>query len=476
MNTEAAAQKSTFAWLNATQFLGALNDNVFRWLILFFLIGKLGADKSDDISQLIGVIFVVPFLLFTPLAGKLADRFSKSRIIVLTKVWELGLMSCACAALFMGWTYAMYALIFAMCTQSAFFGPCKYGIIPELVPRDRLGPANASIQGLTYLAVVLGTAGAGLLSQMSSQNYGKAGFACVALAVIGLGASFRIEKTRPIGQKNPSSLFFIKDVVVTLKSIWSDKPLVMAVFASAFFMLLGGFLQMNLIPYGMQTLGFDESQSSYLFVIAAVGIGIGSFIAGRLSGRSVELGIVPVGALGLAIMSLVLAGLNADHKFLIFGTIALMGVCAGLFIVPIQALIQLRSPDATRGEVVAASGFIGWVGVLLAAGLLALLTKVLLLTSSQCFLALGVLTLILACLAIWKLPDFLVRFVIMVITKTLYRIRLVNPERLPASGPALLVPNHASRVDALLIGSCGQRRIRFVMSREIFEASKLKFL
>ncbi|NQV33463.1 MAG: MFS transporter [Phycisphaeraceae bacterium] len=476
MDTKATTHKGTFAWLAATQFLGALNDNIFRWLILFFLIGKLGADQSSRLSVMIGVLFVIPFLLFTPVAGKLADRFSKSHIIVLTKVWELGLMTCACLALFLDWTYAMYALLFAMCTQSAFFGPCKYGIIPELVSRDRLSQANASIQGLTYLAVVLGTAGAGLLSQMSSQDYGKAGFACVGLAVIGLFVSFRIQKTPPIGQKNPSSVFFVKDVVDTMKSIWPDKALVMAVFASAYFMLLGGFLQLNLIPYGIHTLGFNESQSAYLFVIAAVGIGVGSFIAGRLSGRSVELGIVPLGALGLATMSIVLAGLNADHKFLIFATIALMGVSSGLFIVPVQALIQLRSPDATRGQIVAASGFIGWVGVLLAAGLQGTLTELLHLTSSESFLVLGLLTLVLAGLALWKLPDFFVRFVFMAITKTLYRIKVVNWDRIPASGPALLVPNHVSWVDAVLIGTCGQRRVRFIMSRDIFEASKLKFL
>lgn len=476
MDTKTNSQKSTFAWLNTTQFLGALNDNIFRWLILFFLINRFGADQTSRLSQLIGAIFVVPFLLFTPFAGKLADRFSKNRIIVLTKVWELGLMTVACVALFMGWTVAMYALLFAMCMQSAFFGPCKYGIIPELVTRERLSPANALIEGFTYLAIVLGTAGAGLLAKLTNQNYGMAGLACVGLAVIGLLASLRIERTLPLGQKNPSSLFFVKDVVRTVKDIWPDNALVMAVFASAFFTLLGGFLQMNLIPYGMQALGLSESNSAYLFVIAAVGIGIGSFIAGRLSGRSVELGIVPFGALGLAATSLALAGLNANHTAIVFVVITIMGISAGLFIVPIHALVQLRSPDATRGQIVAASGFLGWVGVLVAVGLLALLTEVFRLSSSQCFLVLGLLTFVLAGLALKKLPDFFVRFMFMLITKTLYRIKVVNWNRIPTSGPALLVPNHASWVDAVLIGTCGQRRVRFVMSREIFNASKLKFL
>ena len=479
MNNAEVEPRGSFAWLNATQFLGALNDNIFRWLILFFLISKLGADQTNRLSQLIGVIFVVPFLLFTPFAGKLADRFSKSSIIVLTKVWELGLMTVACVALFLGWTYAMYALIFAMCTQSAFFGPCKYGIIPELVHRDRLSPANALIEGFTYMAVVLGTVGAALLLYLTSQHYGKAGMACVALAAIGLVTSIRIEKTTPLGQKTPSSVFFVKDVAQTLKDIWPDNALVMAVFASAFFMLLGGFLQMNLIPYGVQILGLKEDdlyQSAYLFGIAAVGIGIGSFIAGRLSGRSVELGIVPLGALGLAGTSLALAGLNADHTYIIYSVIALMGISAGLFIVPVHALVQLRSPDATRGQIVATSGFIGWVGVLAAAGLLFVLTEVLHLGASQCFLVLGLLTFVLAGLALWKLPDFLVRFALVILTRTLYRIKVVNAENLPTEGPALLVANHVSWVDALLIGSTGQRRIRFVMSREIFAASKLKWL
>ena len=468
--------KGSFAWLNTTQFLGALNDNVFRWLILFFLIDHFGKERSDALSLTIAIIFVIPFLLFTPFAGKLADRFSKRSIIVLTKVWELGLMACACVALYLGWTYVMYGLLFAMCMQSAFFGPCKYGIVPELVKQERLSQANALLEGFTYLAVVLGAAGAGQLERLLGQNYATAALCCVGMAVIGLLSSFRIAHTRARGQQSSASLFFIRDVWRTLRDIRSDSALVMAVSASAFFMLLGGFLQINLIPYGVQTLGLSKAQSTDLFMIAAIGIGVGSFLAGRLSGRNVEIGIIPMGALGLALASLLLSVLSPNARIPIYVCIVVLGLSAGLFIVPVHALIQLRSPDEKRGQIVAASNFIGWVGILASAGLLGVLTKVLGLSPDQTFLVLGMLTLGLALFAVWKLPDFLVRFPLVILAKTLYRIKVVNPENVPTQGPALLVSNHVSWVDALLIGSTGQRRIRFVMSREIFAASRLKWL
>ena len=476
MQKNNTTSKGTLTWLNATQFLGALNDNIFRWLILFFLIDQFGKNRSEFLSQTIGITFVIPFLLFTPLAGKLADKFSKRTIIIATKAWELGLMIFACAALYMGWTYAMYVLIFAMCMQSAFFGPCKYGIIPELVKPERLSQANALVDGSTYLAVVLGTAGAGLLTNITQENYTLASLTCIVLAVAGLLASFKIQKTEPAGSKNTGSLFFIKDVWCTLKSIKSDQTLIMTISASAFFMLLGGFLQMNLIPYGVKIMGLSQDNSAYLFVIAAVGIGIGSFAAGRISGRNVEIGIIPMGALGLAVFSLILSQLNANAHISIFICIAALGMSAGLFIVPVHALIQQRSPKDKLGQVIAASGFLGWTGVLLSALLLYIITEIFHLSPSQAFMVLGILTLVLAGFAIYKLPDFLIRFVLVILTRTIYRIKIVNPENIPVNTPALLVPNHVSWVDALLISSTGQRRIRFVMSREIYQISKLKWL
>ena len=205
MNAVQQNQASTFGWLNATQFLGALNDNTFRWLVVFCLIGIEGEAEAALIAQKIGVTFVLPFLIFTPLAGKLADRFSKQAIIVKAKAAEIGIMLFACVALALGWSTMLYGVLFLMCVQSAFFGPCKYGIVPELVKREQLSRANAQLEGLTYLAVVCGIVTASLLSQVSQRQYALAGLACVVLSVAGFWTSFPISSgTEPQLHVTPS--------------------------------------------------------------------------------------------------------------------------------------------------------------------------------------------------------------------------------------------------------------------------------
>jgi len=458
----------SFSWHNATQFLGALNDNIFRWLIIFFLIGTYGDDRASGITAVVGAVFVVPFLLFTAFAGKLADKFSKSRIIVSVKVAEVVVMAAGAAAFMLGSPVGIYIVLFLMCTQSAFFGPSKYGIVPELVEGEQLSRANSFLEAMTYSAIVIGTAAAPFLVRLTGERYFIASLVCVVVAAVGLAVSFGIGWTEPVGGGGKkASVFFVRDVWQTLRSIRGDKDLMLAVFASAYFMLLGGFMQMNLIPYGMQALGFDKTQSGYLFVIAAVGIGAGSFWAGRLSGRNVEFGIVPAGAIGLALSSMALAMIGGS-KYPAFAIIFLLGVSAGLFIVPIHAFIQLRSPDKTRGEVVAASGFLGWVGVLISAGLLYLFGGILAVSAGKMFMVLGLLTLVLAVMTVIILPDFLVRFIVVVLTRFCYRIKVVGQRNVPSQGGVLLVCNHVSWVDAVILLATQQRRIRFVMDRGIY--------
>ena len=462
---------STFGWLNMTQFFGALNDNTFRWLIVFFLIGQWGADQAGRISQTIGMVFVLPFLLCTPLAGKCADHFSKQRIIVWAKMSEVGIMVLACVALFLNGVMALYALLFLMCMQSAFFGPCKYGILPELVGRDKLSTANAQLEGFTYLAVVLGTVTASTLSYICHRNYALASLVCVALSVIGAWTSLHIKATHAAG----SALHQRGQAHAILRTVWTDKDLLLAVLASAYFMFLGGLMQMNLIPYGMDHLGLSREQSGYLFVLAALGIGVGSWLAGKLSGANVEVGIIPLGALGLAGASAALAFMPVSLVWVCVW-VSVLGLSCGLFIVPIHALVQMRSPDRKRGQIVACSCFLGWIGVLGAALLLYGLTAWLDLSSRHIFLVMALMTAVLAVAALWRLPDFFMRFVVLVITKCCYRIKATGTQHIPVSGPALLVANHVSWADALIIGALGQRRIRFLMHRRMYESSHLKWL
>jgi acyl-[acyl-carrier-protein]-phospholipid O-acyltransferase/long-chain-fatty-acid--[acyl-carrier-protein] ligase len=447
----------SFFWLNATQFLGALNDNVFKLLIIFYLIGLTGSDNAATVTAIAGAVFVVPFLLFTAYAGKLADRFSKRNIVVAAKIAEAAVMFLGCIAFLFESSVALYAILFLMCTQSAFFGPSKYGIVPELVKTEQLSKANSFLEALTYLAIVIGTALAPFLAQVTGARYVLCGVVCLAISLAGLVVSFNIEITPAVGTKRKASILFVRDIWRTLRGIRNDKDLTMAVYASAFFMLLGAFMQMNLIPYGIEQLKFTEIQSGYLFLIAAIGIGIGSFFAGKLSGRNVEFGIVPLGALAMAFSSVSIA-LIAPSLYPVLALILIIGIGAGLFIVPIHAFIQLKSPNETRGQVLAASGFIGWVGVALAAVLVWIFGKIFPVSTAPVmgFLILGLLTLALAVVAVIILPDFLVRFIVILII--------------------LLISNHVSWVDSLLLAATQQRRIRFIMERQYYDSKWINWI
>jgi len=472
----------SFIWHNATQFLGAMNDNIFQLLLVFFLIAILGDDRSQEINYISAIIFTVPFLIFIPLAGVLADRFSKRNIIVLTKISELlvmllGLFIFASSG-YLGKSAVVliYVTLFFMCTQSSFFGPCKYSIIPELVGRERLSKANSYLQGMSFMAIVFGAAVAPMITFMADRNMAVAGVFCVIIAVAGIFTSFKITPTPAVSKDSKISLFFLKNIGSALYQIRHDRFLILAVFASAYFMLIGGFAKFVLIPYGMEYCKYADTMSALLFVVAALGIGFGSWLAGQLSGRNVEVGIIPFGAIGLALtaIGLGLTGAWAQPggqlvRVLTLSLVTLFGISAGLFIVPLNAFIQLRAPDAVRGRVLASSSYIGWVGIASAAGICIVCNKHLGVPLSTLFLGAGFLTLALAIGTIIILPDFLVRLIVVLLTRTIYRIRVEGEENVPFEGPALLVSNHVSWADAVVIAATQQRRIRFVMDKAMIE-------
>ncbi|RJQ16235.1 MAG: MFS transporter [Nitrospiraceae bacterium] len=457
----------SFWWLNATQFAGALNDNIFKLLIVFFLIHVNGADKAGTISAMAGAVFVVPFLLFSSASGILADRISKQRIIVVAKTIEVIVMLLGTAAFFAGNEYGLYLTLFLMGSHSALFAPAKYGIVPELVKTEQLSKANSFIESFTYLAIIMGTAVAPFLSMISA-NYALAAIWCVVVAIAGLLTSLKIEHTSPAGSTRKASAFFLGEIWETLGIIRKDGYLFLAVLGSAYFMFAGAFSQINLIPYGIEILSLTQEQSGYLFFVAALGIGIGSYMSGRLSGRNIEFGVVPIGAIGL---SLSLAALHIVPVKLaaILAAVFALGIGAGLFIVPLQSFIQFRSPNDRRGEVLATAGFLGWISVLLASGFVYLLTGYLKISASKGFMIIGAMTMLMTLITLYVLPDFLVRFLALICLKLFYRIRVIGINNIPVSGPALLVPNHVSWVDALLLTATQQRRIRFLMERSIYE-------
>jgi acyl-[acyl-carrier-protein]-phospholipid O-acyltransferase/long-chain-fatty-acid--[acyl-carrier-protein] ligase len=473
MSDEKIKLSKSFTWLNVTQFLGALNDNMFKLFIVAFIIGIQGPASASRVSALAGAVFVIPFLLFLAQAGKLADRFSKRDITVSIKIAEFIIMTLGVVAFFFKSPVALYMILFLMAAQSTFFSPSKYGIIPELVRKEQLSKANSYLEALTYLAIVLGAVFVPVLLKAANEIYPLAAMACMVIAVIGWFASTKIERTQPGGVKKGVSVLFIRDIFKTLWSIHRKTDLLLTVFASAYFLLIGAFLMINLFPYAIQHLGLNEVNALYLSLPAAIGIGAGAFLAGKLSGRHIEMGLVPLGALGLTVFTLALGFITAPLFWpLLF--IFLVGASAGLYIVPIHAFIQLKSPRIRRGQILAASSFLGWLGVLLASGLLYVFSDVFGLTAAQAFLAIGLMTLVLTIATTKIMLDFLVRFLFVLLTRLFYRIKVTGIENVPTTGPVLLVCNHAAYVDALLLNATQQRRIRFVMDKNFYNKPFVK--
>ncbi len=470
---EQKREMSSFGWLNITQFLGALNDNVFKFLVIFFLVSRLKQDPNST-QALATVLFVAPFLLFSHAAGVLADRFSKRHIVVAAKFAELAVMTLGLVALLADNAIMLYVLLFVMCTQSAFFGPSKYGIIPDLVGEHRLSQANSFLVSLSYLAIIIGSfLPSFFVDVLFKGNYPVLAGFCVIVAVIGVFTSRQIEVTPAVGARRRFTPWFVVDIFKTLFGLRRDRYLLLAVLGSAYFLFLGAFIQQALLYYGMEALGLSVVRSGYFFPMAALGIGVGALCAGRLSGRNIELGIVPLGAIGLSLCCIALGCIPATPRALL-PVVFLVGYSSGLYIVPLNAFIQQRAPRERRGEILACCNFMSFLGAAISAGVFLGMTRGLSCSPQVCFVVVGILTAVLGITTLWLLPDFLVRLGVVTITRLFYRIRVDGLENVPVSGGALLIPNHVTWVDALLISATQQRRVRFMMLRSIYEVWWIK--
>jgi len=456
---------AAFTRLNLAQACGALNDNLIKLIIVFFLIGHFGAKDAGTIAALGSAAFVAPFLLFSALAGSLADRFPKNRLIIGVKGLEIAIACLAVLGVAMTQPLLLYLTVFLLGCHSALFAPAKYGVVPELVGREELSRANSLLEMSTFVAIVGGTALAPFLVQFAAGRYEMALLAGVAIAVVGLLLA-RSLPTTPVAGHRPlavSPLSYWR----TMYSLRHDGYLLLAISGAAYFLFVGAFCQLNLLPYGMSRLGLSQEQSGYLFVAAALGIGLGALLAGRLSGRTVEFGVVPIGAAGLCASAFALHALP-PHLPTVLLVVALFGISSGLFIVPLQAFIQLRSPADRRGEIQAAASFLSWLGALGASTLLWLLAGPMQVSPGAAFTLLGIVTLLLSILTLIVLPDFLLRFVALLAMRLFYRLEIIGERHVPSEGGALLVANHVSWLDALLLLATQQRRIRFVMDRRIY--------
>ena len=486
-DTRGGLRSRSFFGLLSTQFLGAVNDNMFRWLVV--PIGKdLVGEEHAAMALSVGLAcFVLPYLFLAAPAGYLADRFSKRNVIVGCKVAELVIMVLGVGAIMTGNLYVMFAVVALMGSQSAIFGPSKFGSIPEIVRSDRISAANGMIGMTTVLAIVVGTIGGAMLYVVTSPAEVDGGLpgqhlwwipalALVGVSVVGLVASLQIG---PLASANPGRVFPINAPLQTardLKMLASSRPLLRAALGCAVFWSLGALAQMNIDLFAVTELGVNQVHVGILLAVLATGVGVGSVLAGIWSSGRVELGIVSLGAGGIALSAMLLfavpqSGGGPLSAGYIWSCVWLfmLGTSAGLYDIPIQAFLQYRSPDESRGSILAASNFLTFSGMLVTAGLFWLWRDVLELAPRQIFLLLGVGSVPVFVYVCWLLPGATVRFVVWLLSHTIYRVRVEGRENLPAEGGGLLVANHVSWIDGVLLILYCPRRIRMVAYAEYIE-------
>ena len=384
-----------FRAVNITQCLGVINENLFKLLLIFFLIERDGAAASSGILSLAGAIFVIPFLLFSIPSGTLADKVSKQRVVITTKIGEVFTTIIGTIAFAYSSDFWLYFTLFMLAVQGAIFGPSKYSIVPELVPKEKLSKANGLLSSFTFLGIILGTSFAGPLAELTGKNFVFASLFCFGLAVVGLLFSLKIPYTKPAGTKNKWQWFFFTEVFKTYRKALKTRHLLPAIFGSAFFLFIGGYTQLNIIPYAIDALGKSEIAGSYFFLLTAVGIGLGSLIAGKVSGKNIMLSVAVKGSIGVTIVFFSLGLLPVSLAFDLF-LLILLGFFGGLYLVPLDAFIQAASPKEECGQNVAANNFTAFAGVLIASWLIYFLNETLGLSPALGFAVMGLITAVVA--------------------------------------------------------------------------------
>ena len=468
-----------FWCLFVTQFQGAFSDNLYRTLAMFLFVGMVLPQFEGDSREMrmaaVGALFALPFILFSMAGGFLADRFSKRSVVIGTKLAEIAIMSLALVALAQSQPVLLLATVFLMGAQSALFGPSKYGLLPELLPEKRLSWGNGVLELGTFLAIVSGMIGGGWLFEVFRDSQVRTGWVLISLAVLGGLWSLGINRVPAADPHKRWQLNFLKDLSGQMRIIRRDRVLALAVLGNTYFFFLGSLIQQYTIyAYGKDLLGLSEGQiTAWLMSAVGLGIGVGSYAAGHLSGKKIEYGLIPLGSLGMTLFGLFLALPGRELPGVVTG-LALYGFFAGFFIVPIAALIQHRPDPAGKGAVIAASNLLSFVGIFLAAGAFFVLAGLWDLNPRQLFLVTTVITFGGTIYALWLLPDALLRFLMWLATHTLYRVRVMGRDNIPAKGGALFVCNHLSLADAVLLQASTDRPIRFIMLKAMYDLPFIK--
>lgn len=479
-----------FFW---TQFLGAANDNLFKFAFTVLVTYQLQVQwlPAELAGLVIGALFILPFLLFSATSGQMADKYDRRLLIVWLKRVEVLVMAVAAWGFFAQNIPVLLASIFLMGAQSAVFGPVKFAYLPQHLGERELTGGNGMVEMGTFVAILLGNVAGGLIIAVPEIGAHHVGFACVGLAILG----------RVSAQYIPASPAMDPGLRINWNPVtetWRNLKLAhgnLVVFRSVLgisWMWFFGAVFLSLFPaFAKDVLHGNEQVASLLLVVFSIGIGTGSLLCEVLSRRHVEIGLVPLGAIGMSVFAidlyfatrglppaqgLGLAAFVADAAhWRVLLDLALLSLFAGLYSVPMYALIQMRSEPTHRARIIATNNILNALFMVASAVITGALLKAGF-TIPQVFLFLGVANAVVAFYIFMLVPEYLLRFVAWVASRFIYRFKVAGDENIPTTGPAVLVCNHVSFVDAVLLMAASPRPIRFIMDHRIFKVPVLGWL
>jgi 1-acyl-sn-glycerol-3-phosphate acyltransferase len=485
----ALLQTRRFLPLFLTQFLGAFNDNLFKTALTVVIVYGLGSANANLLTNLAAGLFILPFFLFSAAAGQLADKFDKSRIIRYTKMAEVAIMAFGFVAWSLGNATLLFVALLFMGTQSAFFGPSKYAILPQHLDETELVGGNAQLEMSTFVAILIGTIVGGLLSSADTSQL--VGPVVVTIACLGLITSWRIPRAPAAAPEltidwNPMRA--TRDMFRVARD--HHYRVLLSIMGISWFWLLGSAYLTQIPNYVASYLHGGPSVATLLLGSFTAGIGLGALLCDRMSGHKIEIGLVPFGALGISLFGIHLSTHTIAEPtvpydiaaFIAAGglpvVIDIIGLTlfGGFFIVPLYAFVQQDSPPEQRARMIALNNIINAVFMVVAALFGAVMLQVSGVSIPALFLTLAIMNIVVSLFVFQQVPLFAARFFVWLLSHSIYRVRHEGLEHIPDEGPALLTCNHVSFVDTLLLTGAIRRPIRFIMTKRIFDIPGLNFI
>ncbi len=470
-----------------TQALGALNDNIFKNALVIIIgfrgISALGMDSKLLVTAA-AVIFILPFFLFSATVGQLADKFEKSRSIRFIKLAEIAIMILATLGLYLDSPLMMLSVLFLLGFQSTVFGPIKYGLLPQHLSDDELVGGNALVESGTFLAIPIGTIIGGIIADLDTNMEIWLSVSVLLVSILGYLTSRQIPYTPAVAPKLKINWNPVSETYRNLKYLGSNKVVVLAVLGISWFWFYGAVFLAQIATYTQYTLAGTASVATLILVLFSVGIGVGAVLCEKLSNGRVEIGLVPIGAIGLSLFAIDLyhanpaTGLEAIYdwkdfisngaNWRILFDIAFIGIFGGIYTVPLYSLVQQRSDEKHLSRVIAGNNILNALFMVIS-GLFSMILLSNNYSIPQLFLITGLINILVAIYVFTKAPEFIARFITWCLINSIYRIRQLNLSSIPKKGGCVLACNHVSFVDALIIGGYCKRNVKFVMDYKIFK-------